>query len=102
MRALPCLLALSALACSGREPPGIRTFDAAGIPIPDTGVSQPLTGYADVSDAPPSDAYMVAQGAVVPDFSLPDLNPASRTHGMTITPSALRPRVTAYYFANAI
>lgn len=102
MRALPVLAMVSALACSGREPPGIRSFDASGYPVPDAGVSAVLVADAsDVTDAP-GDVFMVPNGAVVPDFSLPDLNPASRTHQMTITPSALRPKITAYYFANAI
>ena len=83
------LLALTSLmlACSGREPPGIGRFDAGVL-------------FADIPMIEVGPAVM--EGSTVPEFSLPDLNAASRTHGMTLTPSGLRPRVVAYYFSNAI
>lgn len=101
MRNLVLTAMVSALACSGREPPGIRNIDISAYPTPDAGNAEADAAVLAVADVP-SDAFVVPNGAVVPDFSLPDINPASRTHQMTITPSALRPRITAYYFANAI
>lgn len=101
MRNLVLTAMVFALACSGREPPGIRNIDISAFPTPDAGYAEADVVVADVTDVS-SDAFVVPNGAVVPDFSLPDINPASRTHQMTITLSALRPRVTAYYFANAI
>lgn len=97
MRPRHLAAALLTLACSGREPPGIRAFDAAGLnpPAPDVAPAQDAPVVADVR-------VVVPTGAVVPDFTLPDLNPASRSYQMPVTPSALRPRVTVYYFANAI
>lgn len=101
MRPTVLLAPILALACSGREPPGIRSLDAAAYPVPDGG-----GGTADVAlaDAPAdrADVVMIPNGGMVPDFALQDLNPASRTYQRTVSPSALRPRVTAYYFANAI
>lgn len=94
-------LAALALACSGREPPGIRTFDGGYVAPADTGPTDLGVRLADASDAR-ADVFRVQNGGVVPDFALPDLNPRSSTYRMTITPSALRPKITAYYFANAI
>lgn len=99
MRTTPLLAPFLALACSGREPPGIRAFDAAAAFVPDVGAIEVA-----LADAPADrpDVVMIPNGGTVPDFALPDLNPASRTYQMTVSPSALRPKITAYYFANAI
>jgi len=40
-------------------------------------------------------------GTVPPDFMLPDLNPASASHRMTIIPSAQRGAISVWYFASA-
>lgn len=97
-RTLP--LALLILGCSGREPPGVGRFDAAGF-FPDTGASGDVA-LADIPTDAPADIAMIPQGGVVPEFSLPDLNPTSRTYSMTVTPLSLRPKLVAYYFSNAI
>jgi hypothetical protein len=95
-------LALLTLGCSGREPPGLGRFDAAGF-FPDTGVSASVdVVLADIPTDTPADIAMIPQGAVVPEFSLPDLNPTSRTYNMTVAPLTLRPKLVAYYFSNAI
>jgi hypothetical protein len=43
----------------------------------------------------------VAVGAVAPDFMLPDQNPNSRTHRMTVAPSTQRGIYSVWYFASA-
>jgi len=102
VRARTLALALTVLGCSGREPPGLGRFDAAGY-FPDTGVSATAdVALADIPTDTPADIAMIPQGGVVPEFSLPDLNPTSRTHNMTVTPLGLRPKLVAYYFSNAI
>lgn len=102
VRARTLILALTILGCSGREPPGLGRFDAAGY-FPDTGVSATAdVVLADIATDAPTDIAMIPQGGVVPEFSLPDLNPASRTFNTTVTPLALRPKLVAYYFSNAI
>lgn len=100
VRARTLVLALTVLGCSGREPPGLGRFDAAGF-FPDTGVSADVV-LADIPTDTPADIAMIPQGGVVPEFSLPDLNPTSRTYNMTLTPLSLRPKLVAYYFSNAI
>jgi hypothetical protein len=100
VRARTLVLALTVLGCSGREPPGLGRFDAAGY-FPDTGVSADVV-LADIPTDTPADIAMIPQGGVVPEFSLPDLNPTSRTYNMSVTPLALRPKLVAYYFSNAI
>ncbi len=100
VRARTLAFALTVLGCSGREPPGLGRFDAAGF-FPDTGASADVV-LADIPTDTPADIAMIPQGGVVPEFSLPDLNPASRTYNMTVTPLALRPKLVAYYFSNAI
>ncbi len=50
-------------------------------------------------DASTADASAV--GTVAPDFMLPDQNPASRTHRMTVAPSAQRGVLSVWYFASA-
>jgi hypothetical protein len=88
------------LGCSGREPPVVGRFDAAAF-FPDTGASADVV-LADIPTDTPADIAMIPQGGVVPEFSLPDLNPTSRTYNMTVTPLGLRPKLVAYYFSNAI
>ncbi|MFO0624616.1 MAG: hypothetical protein U0325_03295 [Polyangiales bacterium] len=100
MRTSVLVFALLILGCSGREPPGVGRFDAAGL-LPDTGLVADVV-LADIPTDAPGDVAMIPQGGVVPEFSLPDLNPSSRTHNMTLTPLGLRPRLVAYYFSNAI
>ena len=100
VRARTLALALTVLGCSGREPPGLGRFDAAGF-FPDTGVSADVV-LADIPTDTPADVAMIPQGGVVPEFALPDLNPTSRTYNMTVAPLALRPKLVAYYFSNAI
>lgn len=92
-------LLLALLGCSGREPPVVSRFDASGY-FPDNGIP-PYDAVLDPNDVP-QDVAMIPEGAMVPDWSLPDQNPASRTHNMEISPRSLRPRITAYYFSNAI
>ncbi|MEZ4392260.1 MAG: hypothetical protein R3A48_14300 [Polyangiales bacterium] len=93
------ILGVVLLGCSGREPPVVSRFDAAGY-FPDNGIP-PYDAVLDPNDVP-QDVAMIPEGVVVPDWSLPDQNPASRTHNQEISPSGLRPKVTAYYFSNAI
>lgn len=99
MRPLVLSLILASLGCSGRDPPIVGRFDAAAW-LPEGGASagdvSPL--FADA----PRDVTMIPEGSEVPEWSLPDLNPASRTSGMTISPATLRPKIVAYYFSNAI
>ena len=78
----------------------VSRFDAAAF-FPDTGVSADVV-LADLPTDAAADVAMIPQGAVVPEFSLPDLNPASRTYNMTVAPLSLRPKLVAYYFSNAI
>lgn len=56
---------------------------------------------ADASADAPGDAPTDVTGTTPPDFMLPDLNPASRTHRMTIVPSAQRGVLSVWYFASA-
>lgn len=67
-----------------------------------------MTGDVAVADAPlpgPQDASSDGgdgrTGTVPPDFMLPDLNPASASHRMTIIPSAQRGAISVWYFASA-
>lgn len=46
-------------------------------------------------------AHPVALGALVPDFALPDLNPASSTAGRAVSPRDYLTRVSAWYFGHA-
>ncbi len=56
---------------------------------------------ADVPADTSADAGDPRLGRVVPDFMLPDLNPNSRTHRMTVAPSAQRGAISVWYFASA-
>lgn len=102
MRPALLLAPLLALACSGREPPGIRTFDAGWSNLVDAVMLPSDSGSVGTGDVARADVVLVPNGAVVPEFSLPDLNPASRTYQMNVSPQGLRPRLAVYYFGNAI
>lgn len=40
-------------------------------------------------------------GALLPDFSLPDVNPNSPSYGQDLGPSMFRGQVSAWYFGHA-
>lgn len=98
MRSLVPALLLVTLGCSGREPPALSRFDASGFFVDAANASADGFSPQDVA----RDVAMIPTGAQVPEFMLPDLNPMSRTHQMTISPTSLRPRLGVFYFSNAI
>lgn len=110
-------LLASLVACS---PTAIdRGADARDVMVDASGVDVRAPCGTNCSDVPESavdarsdgeaDAWVAADAAgrdasapeVLPDFSLPDLNPNSGTHRMDVSPRARRGQITAWYFATA-
>lgn len=86
-----------------------RSDDVAPAPVDVAAIDVVIDGSTDATadvatnaatDAA-SNAHADVLGTVAPDFMLPDLNPSSRTHRMTVAPSAQRGAISAWYFASA-